>query len=126
MDSSVMIDEVLFVGATLWTDFKLNQTQYNSQLEAQIDMTDYKLIIYNQGGKHRKLTPPDTIRMHIQSLQFIKTELIEKAHSKSVVISHHAPSRNSIPIGYETSEFSPAYASNFDQDIIEMKHYPVL
>jgi len=73
MDSSVMIDEVLFVGATLWTDFKLYHTQYNSQLAAQFDMSDYKFIRYNQGGKYRKLTPPDTTRMHIQSLQFIKS-----------------------------------------------------
>jgi len=126
MDSSVIIDDILFVGATLWTDFKLYHTQYNSQLAAQFDMSDYKSIRYNQGGKYRKLTPPDTTRMHIQSLQFIKTELIEKSHLKSVVITHHAPSKKSIPIGYETSELSPAYASNLEQDIIEMKHYPVL
>jgi len=74
-----MIDDVLFVGATLWTDFKLHHTQYNSQLSAQLDITNYKSIRYNQGGKYRKLTPPDTTRIHIQSLQFIKTELIEKA-----------------------------------------------
>ena len=85
-------------------------------------MSDYKYIRYNQGGKYRKLTPPDTVKMHVESLQFIKTELIEKAYSKSVVISHHAPSKKSIPIGCETSELSRAYASNLEQDIIEMKH----
>jgi len=126
MDSSVVIDNILFVGATLWTDFKLYSTQYNSQIAAQYGMTDYKSIRYNQGGKYRKLTPPDTTRMHITSLQFIKTELNEKKHHKSVVITHHAPSEESIPEEYKASELSPGYASNIEQDIINMKHSPIL
>ena len=51
-------------------------------------MNDYKSIRYNQGGKYQKLSPPDTTRMHIKSLQFIKTELIEK---KTFKISRHYP-----------------------------------
>jgi hypothetical protein len=89
-------------------------------------MNDYKSIRYNQGGKYRKLSPPDTTRMHIKSLQFIKTELIEKKHLKSVVITHHAPSEKSIPIDNKTSELSPGYASNLEQYIIDMEHYPIL
>jgi len=126
VDTSVIIDDILFIGATLWTDFKLYHTQYNSQLAAQCGMADYKSIRYNQGGKYRKLTPPDTTRMHINSLQFIKTELNEKKHYKSVVITHHAPSEKSIPEEYQASELSPGYASNIDQDIINMKHSPIL
>ncbi len=126
MDSSIVIEDVLFVGATLWTDFKLYDTQYNSQLSAQFEMTDYKAIRYNQGGKYRKLTPPDTVRMHINSLQFIKTELIKKQHVKSVVITHHAPSEKSIPLEYKASNLSPSYASDLEQDIIDMKYFPLL
>jgi len=126
VDTSVIIDDILFIGATLWTDFKLYHTQYNSQLAAQCGMADYKSIRYNQGGKYRKLTPPDTTRMHINSLQFIKTELNEKKHYKSVVITHHAPSEKSIPEEYKASELSPGYASNIEQDIINMKHSPIL
>jgi len=126
MDSSVVIDDVLFLGSTLWTDFKLYNNQYNSQIAAQYEMNDYKLIRYNQGGKYRKLTPPDTTRMHIKSLQFIKTELAERKHLKSVVITHHAPSEKSIPGAYKASELSPGYASNIEQDIINMEHGPIL
>jgi len=126
MDSSIIIENILFIGATLWTDFKLYNTQYISQLAAQHNMNDYKSIRYIQGGKYRKLTPPDTVRMHVGSLQFIKAELTEKAHSKSVVITHHAPSEKSIPLGYETSELSPCYSSNLEQDIIDMPHHPIL
>lgn len=123
MNSSVIIDNVLFVGVKPWTGFELYQPQYYSQLIAQFDMSDYKSTQYTQGGKYRKLTPPNTTRMHIQSLPFIKTELIEKAHSKSAVITHHAPSKNSMPIGYEKSELPPDYASDLEQD---MKNFPVL
>ncbi|NQZ87418.1 MAG: metallophosphoesterase [Colwellia sp.] len=126
MDSSVIIDDVLFIGATLWTDFKLHHNQYNSQLAAQHDMNDYKSIRYIQGGKYRKLTPPDTVRMHVESLQFIKAELNEKQHSKCVVVTHHAPSEESISIDYKASDLSPCYSSNLEQDIIDMQYYPIL
>ena len=62
--------------------------------------------------------------MHITSLQFIKTELNERKHYRSVVITHHAPSEKSIYEEYQASELSPGYASNIEQDIINMKHSP--
>ena len=64
--------------------------------------------------------------MHVESLQFIKAELTEKKHLKSVVITHHAPSEKSIPIDYKASDLSPCYSSNLEQDIIDMQHYPIL
>jgi hypothetical protein len=48
----------------------------------------------------------------------------ERIQNQLLLLIMH-PER-SIPIGYETSELSPAYASNLEQDIIEMKHYPAL
>lgn len=114
-DSAVTINDVTFIGATLWTDFNGgNPVDMN---EARLGMNDYRIIytLIDNDDFSRKipLQPEDTTRLHSQSLQFIETEL--KKPGKKVLIVHHLPSYQSISEGYRGNPLNPAYASNLDR-----------
>jgi Icc-related predicted phosphoesterase len=120
----VIIDGVLFLGGTLWTDFEL-YGQFKapmSKLESQMGINDFKKI--RQGANYKKLTPDDTIITHQNTLKIFKEKLESLTYDKAVVVTHHAPSEISIEKAYKGDKLSPAYASNLEEFML---HYsPVL
>lgn len=111
-------DNVVFIGAVLWTDFDLNEL---NMLNAATNMNDYKLIrhgtIVNPYGK--KLEPINTLLFHSKSKKFIFNTLANKTNDKKyVVISHHLPSILSIDPNFKTNNIISAYTSRLDDDII--------
>jgi len=96
--SEVVIDDVVFVGATLWTDF--NKMNPFAMWNAAKTMNDYRKI--RCGPKDipwkRKVTAPILHNLHMEHLQYIKDRLTywEDKDVKSVVVTHHAPSSMSV------------------------------
>lgn len=115
-NGEVVIDGVQFIGSTLWTDFNLCDTKSTSALFAIEKMHDYHVIRFNQGGRFRKLTVGDTVRLHGEAILFLKQQLAtSKTNNQDVVvISHHAPTAQSVMSEYKADKLSPAYASNLD------------
>jgi len=114
-----IIDNVAFVGATLWT----NMDVYNptTLLEAQRCMTDYRLIQLCEG--HR-LLPTDTIAIHDQHLQTIK-DCVRMVRSftdkyKIVIVTHHAPSFKSVNERFKGNALNGAFVSDLEDDILFM------
>lgn len=96
-----VIDDVLFVGATLWTDMNKHDPL---TLHAVRDMmNDYRAIKNDQKG-YTALKPADTAERHRQSKDYIKFILSENRDKKTVVVGHHSPSYQSI---------HPMYASEY-------------
>lgn len=94
------IDDVLYIGATLWTDFKKGDPIV--MLQAGEELNDYEHI---RTGTHaepyrRTIRPIDIIGIHLDHRSFIETEL-KKAklagEKKVVVFTHHGPSFMSRP-----------------------------
>ena len=79
-------------------------------------MTDYKMIKANIGGQWRKLKPVDTCLLHQTSKQWLAKEMFNRS-SPVVVVTHHAPSKQSIEAQQRESVLSAAYASNLDEFI---------
>ncbi|MGV2873206.1 metallophosphoesterase [Colwellia sp. E150_009] len=119
----VTIDGTKFIGSTLWTDFDLCHTKATSALFAKDKMHDYRVIRFNQGGRYRKLTVGDTVRLHSEAILFLKQQLASaKTHNQDVVVvSHHAPSAQSIMPDYKLDKLSPAYCSNLDDILHEFE-----
>ena len=65
-------------------------------------------------GVFRKLQPRDTIQMHIAARQWLSNELMVPAQRKRIVITHHAPSRQSVAPQYQDDPLTPAYASRME------------
>jgi predicted phosphodiesterase len=109
------LDGVRFLGATLWTDFRLfgdDQRRF-AMVEAQNVMTDYKLIRLAQKG-YRKLRVSDTAQFHAEHKSWLTKKLTEPFDGTTVVITHMAPSMLSVSEEYADDQVSAAYASRLD------------
>ena len=111
------IGDVTFLGATLWTDFALNGDPVVSEVVAQTGITDYRRI--RTLPKYRRLRTSDTRQLHAQSRKWLEDELFGLRGRKVVVVTHHAPSPESIPAAFNGDAFNPAFASDMRQFIAE-------
>lgn len=116
-NSRVEIDDVIFLGTTLWTDFNLFGYPQVAGFEANKRMTDYRKI--KLSPTLRKLQAMDTASINYDAKEWLAKELISCAGKKVVVITHHAPSKRSVPEPYQADILSAAYASNFDDFVVQ-------
>ncbi|MCT7319291.1 metallophosphoesterase [Ralstonia sp. CHL-2022] len=120
----ITIGDVEFLGATLWTDFSLYRgTEFGVRAAegyAIEGMSDFSgAIRLEERGVFRKLQPRDTIQMHFAARQWLTGELTLSTQRKRVVVTHHAPSKQSVPLQYQGDLLTPAYASHMD-DVVEL------
>lgn len=122
-DDFIVIDDVAFIGSTMWTD--MGNESHDVILCAQLYMNDYKLIKFNKdysvySPRTHILHPRDTIALHRKSVPFIfdAVKKFREDGKKTVVMSHMAPSYQSISEAYSGSILNGAYASNLDEEII--------
>ena len=114
-DSFVDIEDVRFHGATLWTDFSLfgSPMAYGSLCQTQ--MNDYKLI--RRDPSYSKMRSIDIFKIHQFSRQWLKESLENSKGMKNVVVTHHAPSLQSVPEHFKNDPVTSAYASNLENFI---------
>jgi hypothetical protein len=111
-NSVVKIKDWNFIGCTLWTDFR-NENALE-MMEAAQNMNDYKTI--RIGSNYRKLNPDDTLGFHKKSKQFLIETLPLFKNQKVWVLTHHAPSYQSVHPKYRNSGIANgAYYSDFDE-----------
>ena len=112
----VKIKDWVFLCCTLWTDFR-NENALE-MMEAQNCMNDYKVI--RIGSNYRKLNPDDTLGFHKKSKQFLIEKLKQFKNDKVWVLTHHAPSYQSVHPKYRNSGIANgAYVSNLDDLIFD-------
>ena len=107
---AVTIEGVRFIGATLWTDFRLDgiAAEPGAHL-ARLEISDFDGAIKHRGTN---FTTREAARRHATERQFIEHELAGARRTPSVVITHHAPSGRSIGAQYEGDPTNPAFASD--------------
>jgi len=106
----VVIDGVRFIGATLWTDYRIEGHPEVAMFHARERMNDYRQIA-KQRNPWRRFVPETAFRIHQQSRLFIDSAL--KADSiKTVVVTHHLPHARSIPLRFQGDLLNAAYASD--------------
>ena len=106
-------DGVVFLGATLWTDFNLLGDQSLARMVAQDGMNDFKKI--RTLPKYSKFRPFDAIKIHSKEKAWLENELKAATGREIVVVTHHLPSLRSVPTQYRKDPLSAAYASNLDE-----------
>lgn len=104
------IDDVRFLGCTLWSDFELLGDLEGSLADAQARGLDYREI--------RKFRASDARRAHARALSWLEDALEEPHDGPTVVVTHHAPSAISLPEHYVGRPRAAAYASHLD-DLVE-------
>ena len=107
-----VVDGVRFIGATLWTDFRLVGNQPLMMLKAQGEMNDYVQIFQDI----RQPVLADTILAeHTKSREYITSELEKEFAGPTVVVTHHAPSEQSVGQYYKGRDVNAYYASNLER-----------
>ena len=109
----VEINDVVFLGATLWTDFRLMGDPMVSGAVAQSGMNDFRRI--RLLPNYRRFLPKDARAFHSQSLEWLTQQTENAPDRKVVVVTHHAPSARSIPTRFERDPLNAAFASNLDR-----------
>jgi len=118
-NDSIIIDRVRFVGATLWTDYRIEGSPELAMHYARERMNDHKKIA-TQRNPWQRFLPRDAFRMHMESRRFIETAL-KADTTPTVVVTHHLPHRGSIPARFPDDLLNVAYASDLTR-VIEEGH----
>ena len=132
---AVVINDVLFIGATLWTNFEYfgrdDIVKRASAMSAAAQyMNDFRLIQISEDcdGSGRRLMPEDTTRIFEIESAYIR-DLLEMdlgaladqfgvdAIRKRVVVTHHLPSEGSVHPRFAESELNAAFASHIDETV---------
>lgn len=116
----VVIDGVRFIGATLWTDFKLMGDQGLGMMAAQGSMNDFKAIKYRK-EPYARLMPKHLLDIHIQSRAFIEQALATPFEGKTVLVTHHGVHPLSVHRQYAGDSLNSAFVSNLDDLIYEYR-----
>jgi len=115
-DNAVTIDDIIFVGGTLWTD--MMQGDPLVMMDAERGMSDFFVIKNDQNG-YRSISALDTIRRHRKTLEYIHVTVNNASPDKKiVVVGHHAPSFQSVAEKYKNDQLNGAFGSNLSNFIL--------
>jgi predicted phosphodiesterase len=112
-----VIDEVSFIGATLWTDCNNGDPL---TLHALTDMmNDYRIIRNDELG-FTKLRPAHSMYRHHKTMSYLRAVLPDLKDNKVVFVGHHTPSYQSIHERYKKDHLmNGGYHSNLCEFILD-------
>ena len=110
----VKIDDVTFIGGTMWTDFDKGN-EYTMYAVAN-GMNDYRVITYVRNDIYRKLRASDALFEHRRTRDYVNH--VAKECDKAVVVTHHAPSHMSVAPEYIGHELNGGYVSDLSDLIL--------
>ena len=116
-DDSVQFGEITFHGATLWSNFELYGDPKVAGMVAQLRMNDYAKIKLSPGNS--ELRAVDTLRAYHQSFRWLTRSLTASTTPYNVVVTHHAPSEQSLPRIFKGEALGAAFATNLESFIID-------
>jgi predicted phosphohydrolase len=118
-NETIEIDDVIFFGATLWTDF--NDLSYTSVSSWVNYMADSRAIRDLKTGK--TVSAQTLAKRHSGTVARIKEEIANKGDKKLFVITHHSPSFiNESPL-YVGNVSSAFFHSNLDELVCEVDRW---
>lgn len=132
-NQSKVIDDVRFIGTTLWSSFDdWGDQKVINYLHQQ--MNDYNFIkatdfysdpvlvkqataiqedfLESNGAKKGFLVPVITYMLYLESVKYLEAELSKPYDGKTVVVTHHAPSYSSV--NPAKLKYEDAYASSLE------------
>lgn len=113
-NDQAVIDGVRFLGATLWTDFAVEEPEHTASFSmwyADQRMTDFSIIRYRGG----MLSPQATRELHHASRHWLTERLAEPFDGKTVVVTHHLPHKGSINRQFHRDPLNGAFASHLPE-----------
>ena len=127
---SVLINDVMFIGGTLWTD--MNKEDGITLYHMKTMMNDFMCVnngnrttYYRDedGNSHSRVarfTPDDAVEDHKKMLEYVKIMVEGKHDQKFVVVGHHSPSKASTHPRYAKEQImNGGYSSDLSEFILD-------
>ena len=112
-----IIDDVVFVGGTLWTNMNRRDPLTMHAIEGM--MNDFR-IIRNDKRSYAAMSALDVAVRHDRTLAYIKLIVQEHKDKKCVVVGHHSPSFQSVHEIYKTEYLmNGGYHSDLSEFILD-------
>ncbi|MEG1349780.1 MAG: hypothetical protein RSD49_17230, partial [Hafnia sp.] len=109
-NSTHIMGDVRFIGATLWTDFN-NQSPMH--LIQGMGVTKDYLYIDND-ERDERIHSQFILAEHLKSRAYIQSELDQPFSGKTVVLTHHSPTHLSVPEIYHGHPHNYMFCSDMD------------
>ena len=113
-DDEIVIDGVRFLGSTLWTDFMLfgdGDARDAAMADARHLMRDFSRIRLGDATSEL-FTPEDSAALFQRHAEWLSQRLDTEHLGPTVVITHHAPSRQSVHPRFADSLLSACFVSD--------------
>ena len=120
-NESVDLGEVVLFAGTMWTNFN-NRNEY-AMYHAERNMNDFHLIKHDKlidrgNGSALKFLPIDTVDLHNLCIFGLKNALGRYKDRKFLVMTHHAPTFESIADVYRGDLLNHAFVSDLGELIL--------
>ena len=107
----VVLGNVRFIGASLWTDYALFGDVPRAIQAAAYGLNDHRRIKWRRDPWQR-FRPQEALLLHKRSRSFIETALAAPFNGATMVLSHHAPHPRSNHSRFGSDLLSAAYVSD--------------
>ena len=127
---SVLINDIMFIGGTLWTD--MNKEDGITLMHMKSMMNDFRCVKNSARKRHfhdlngnsqfqvANFTPDDAVEDHKKMLEYIKIMVEGKHDQKFVVVGHHAPTKLSTHPRYaDELTMNGGYSSDLSEFILD-------
>jgi hypothetical protein len=116
-DDTKIIDDVVFVGGTLWTN--MNHRDPLTMHAIKDMMNDFR-IVRNDKRSYAAMSALDVAVRHDKTLAYIKLIVQENKDKRCVVVGHHSPSFQSVhPIYARETLMNGGYHSDLSEFILD-------
>ena len=128
--SCVTINDVTFIGGTLWTD--MNNGDALTLYHIKTMMNDFRIVknssrevnFKDEDGKFHtrpaRFCPEDAFEEHAKMKEYIRQIIEGKFNEKFVVVGHHAPSKTSTKPRYKDDTLmNGGYSSDLSEFILD-------
>ncbi len=105
---TLILQDIRFIGCTLWTDLLAGGAKKAQELGVRLN--DFRTIRF----KEQAFDQAAFTQLHRRSLLWLENELAKPFDGKTVVITHHAPSRTSWHEGDNNEVKKMAYCNQLD------------
>lgn len=122
---TMIVEDTAFICTTMWTDMDYERNPATAfMIGSEFGLNDFKYIrngTKKEPYKHA-LKVMDCVKEFKQSKMFIFEELRKHiaAGLKTVVVTHHGPSYQSVAPEFQGNEFNPAYVSELGYDMLDV------
>ncbi len=114
--NAVVIRDVRFIGATLWTDYGLFGAAFRWAVmqSARTGLNDHRRIAWSKQPWQR-FRPQEAMALHHKARLAIESNIVQRHDGPTVVVTHHAPHPKSVRERFGSDLLAGAYGSDLSE-----------